>query len=63
MNMGRNCFWLIIAALSIVSLALAGNTGKIAGKITDAATGEPLPSANIVVEGTSMGASTDLDGN
>jgi outer membrane receptor protein involved in Fe transport len=41
----------------------AGTTGKIAGKITDSATGEPLIGANIIIMGTSLGAATDFDGN
>ena len=43
-------------------LAWAGTTGKIAGVITDKTTGEKLPGANVVVLGTSLGASTDLEG-
>jgi TonB-dependent receptor len=39
-----------------------GATGKIAGKVTDASTGDPLPGANVQLEGTSLGVSTDLDG-
>ncbi|MEM8600877.1 MAG: von Willebrand factor type A domain-containing protein, partial [Bacteroidota bacterium] len=37
------------------------NTGKIAGVVTDDA-GQPLPGANVVIDGTSMGAATSLDG-
>lgn len=40
----------------------AGTTGKVAGRITDATTGEPLASVNVVVDGTTRGAATDLDG-
>lgn len=40
----------------------AGNTGKIAGKVTDTETGEPLIGINIIIEGTSFGAATGLDG-
>ncbi|MBD3225159.1 MAG: TonB-dependent receptor plug domain-containing protein, partial [Caldithrix sp.] len=57
---------LLIVVLSVmVSLtaAYAGTTGKIAGKVVDANTGEPLPGANVIVEGTLMGASTDTDGD
>ncbi len=41
---------------------LAQNTGKIVGTVTDAETGEPLIGANIVIEGTQLGAATDVDG-
>ena len=40
----------------------AGTTGKIAGTIKDKTTGEALPGVNIVVMGTALGASTDLNG-
>ena len=42
---------------------LAGTTGKIAGKILDAASKEPLIGANVIIEGTSLGAATDIEGN
>lgn len=41
----------------------AGNTGKIAGKIKDAKTGEPLIGVNVVIEGTNFGDASDIDGN
>ncbi len=34
----------------------------ISGLVNDAQTGEPLPAANIIIEGTTMGTVTDLDG-
>jgi outer membrane receptor protein involved in Fe transport len=40
----------------------AGNTGKIAGDVKDSQTGEALVGANIVLEGTTMGAATNIDG-
>jgi outer membrane receptor protein involved in Fe transport len=45
------------------SFVFAGTTGKIAGKITDQSTSEALIGANIIVIGTTMGASSDIDGN
>lgn len=41
---------------------IAATTGKIAGVITDAKTGEALPGVNVVIEGTQMGAATNLKG-
>lgn len=38
-------------------------SGKIAGKITDADNGEAIPFANVFVEGTTLGAAADVDGN
>jgi hypothetical protein len=37
-------------------------SGKIAGTVQDAQTGEPLSGANVLVEGTSFGAATDSEG-
>ncbi len=52
----------LLAALVWNPLVFAGTTGKITGRIMDADTGEPLPSVNVMVVGTTMGANTDLDG-
>lgn len=41
---------------------VAQNTGKIAGTVKDKQTGELLLGANIVVKGTTLGASADQDG-
>jgi outer membrane receptor for ferrienterochelin and colicin len=43
-------------------LIFAGTTGRLTGRITDAATGEPLPFVNVVIMGTTLGAATDIDG-
>lgn len=36
---------------------------QVSGTVTDAETGEPLPGVNILVETTTVGTSTDSDGN
>ncbi len=55
--------WLrLLVLLVFVGGLWAGTTGKITGRVVDAETGEPLVGANVVVEGTRMGAATDLDG-
>lgn len=41
---------------------MAGTSGKITGIISDSQTGEPLPGVNVILEGTFIGAATDLDG-
>lgn len=41
----------------------AGTTGKIAGTVVDKETGQPLIGANIIIEGTSLGAATDVNGH
>ncbi len=51
------CFLVISASL------FAATTGKIAGKVVDQETGDPLPGANVIVVGTQYGAATDTDGD
>src|SRR6266404_2282919 len=52
--------------LLLVGLApggvLAGTTGKIAGHVKDSQTKESLVGVNVLVQGTSLGAATDLEG-
>ncbi|MBU1113567.1 MAG: TonB-dependent receptor [Bacteroidetes bacterium] len=45
------------------TILFAGSVGKVAGIVKDKETGEPLPFANVFVDGTTMGAATDMDGN
>jgi outer membrane receptor protein involved in Fe transport len=40
----------------------AQNVGRIAGRITDSQTGEPLPGSNVTIIGTMMGAAADAGG-
>ena len=54
---------MMFVVLAVPLLALAGTTGKIAGKITDRATNEPLVGANVILVGTSFGASVGADGS
>jgi len=44
------------------NLLYAGTTGKITGKVVDKETHDPLPGVNVMVQGTTLGASTGLDG-
>ncbi|MDZ7413153.1 MAG: carboxypeptidase-like regulatory domain-containing protein, partial [candidate division KSB1 bacterium] len=46
----------------MASLTWAGTTGKIAGVVKDADSGEPLPLANVTLKGTYLGAATDVKG-
>ena len=57
----RKLLLLFLIVLNFQNL-FSGNTGKIVGKITDTKTGETLPGATIIVKGTSLGASSDIDG-
>ena len=60
----RAVFLMLVIVASVVPLHLyGGTTGKIAGVVKEATTGEPLAGCNIVIEGTTQGAATDVDGN
>jgi outer membrane receptor protein involved in Fe transport len=58
----KRCFLFLLVALLSPAVLLAGTTGKIAGKVVDAETGEGIPGVNIILVGTTMGAATNLDG-
>ena len=56
-------FLKLFGIMAIFSMVLtAGQTGKITGKVLDKETGNPLPGVNVLLEGTSMGAATDANG-
>ena len=54
---------LLIGLLFSFKNISAGTTGKLSGKIIDKETGEPLIGANVMIEGTVLGAATDVEGN
>lgn len=60
----RNKYWLYLITIIVITVAkiFAGTTGKIAGRVTDAKTGEGIPFANVIIEGTTLGAATNLEG-
>jgi len=54
-----------VIPLLVISLALsvfAGTKGKIAGMVLEKESGQALPAANVILEGTNLGAMTDKDG-
>jgi outer membrane receptor protein involved in Fe transport len=52
-----------VLCLALGSSALwAGSTGKISGTIRDSRTKEALPGVNVVIQGTALGASSDVGG-
>ena len=57
------CGAVLLAFLLCLTAGTAQNTGKIAGTVKDKANGEPLIGANVSVKGTTLGASTDIDGH
>ena len=55
--------YILTATLFLLTIVSQAQTGKIVGKIVDAKTGETLPGATVLIEGTTKGASADFDGN
>ncbi len=58
----RSRFSIIFIFLFAVSL-YGGQTGKIAGRVTDAANGNPLAGANIFLNELPLGAASDAEGD
>ena len=53
---------LVLVGVVWMASAASAQSGKIAGTITDASTGESIPGANVRIDGTTQGASTNFDG-
>lgn len=53
---------LVIATFATIGCAVAQDR-IITGKVTDMESGESLPGVTVMVQGTSTGAATDIDGN
>ncbi len=51
-----------ILILNIFSIHILAQVGKINGVVKDASTGEALIGANVLIEGTTTGAATNIDG-
>ncbi len=59
----KNIKHFVLLLLFLSSLSAIAKTGKVRGKITDAKTGETLIGATVLIKGTTIGTSSDLDGN
>lgn len=46
----------------ITHIALAGSSGKISGQVTDSRTKEGIAGVNVRIEGTTLGATTNVEG-
>ncbi len=53
----------VLLITMVFPLIVLAQTGTVAGTVTDAESGEALAGANVVIEGTSLGAAADADGN
>ena len=52
----------LLVLLALNSAKAASLSGKITGKVTDAETGDALPGANMVIQGSNRGAASNLQG-
>jgi len=57
------CVLFLVVLMVIPFDLFGGTTGKIAGIVTDKATGEKLIGANLILEGTTLGAASTLQGD
>ncbi len=55
--------WYSLFLLFMIPAVLFAQAGKIRGTVVDSKTNEPLIGANVVIEGTSLGAATDVEGS
>ena len=53
----------IIYIIFLISLTLAGTTGKLRGLVYDSETREPLIGCNVIISEISLGTATDINGN
>lgn len=53
---------LLFFLIFTIELISQSKTGIISGEVRDAVTKQPLPGANIIIEGTNMGSACDVDG-
>ena len=53
----------VILLLLLTSIAAIAQTTKVKGRVLDADTGEPIPFVSVWFDGTTIGISTDLQGN
>lgn len=55
-------FTFLLLFFFVYQTITAQGTGSIRGSVIEKETGEPLTGANVIIQGTSLGAATDLDG-
>ena len=54
---GLFLFWILLPVAGLAQQTI------VKGKVTDAASGDPIPFVNIIFENTTIGGTTDFDGN
>lgn len=60
--MRRIAVYVTLALVGLLAPQAMAQSGKIVGTVTDAATGDPLPGVNVVIDGTTQGTATNFDG-
>lgn len=60
---GKVIVSILFLILLFTSNIFAGVTGNIVGNVFDQSTGKPLLGANVIIDGSNMGASTGVYGN
>jgi hypothetical protein len=61
-TVARACRTAVLLAALLAPPALSQGTGEIVGVVTDDETKKPIPYANVIVDGTALGAMTLADG-
>ena len=61
-NKRLTVFCAVVMIALVPTYALCRAAGRMYGRVIDAQTGESLPGANVLIEGTSLGAATNLNG-
>jgi TonB-linked SusC/RagA family outer membrane protein len=64
-SFNQKFYWINLILILLFSVSMVNGQQQITvqGTVTDAQSGDPLPGVNIVVEGTTIGTTTDMDGN
>ncbi|MBD3287651.1 TonB-dependent receptor plug domain-containing protein, partial [candidate division KSB1 bacterium] len=55
-------FVILVTLLVFLNVVSFAQTGKVVGYVLDERSGNPLPGANIFIEGTSLGSASDING-
>ncbi|HYE96940.1 MAG TPA: SusC/RagA family TonB-linked outer membrane protein [Rubricoccaceae bacterium] len=55
-------FGILLALLLAWGGAAAAQTSRVSGTVTDAETGDPLPGVNVIIQNTTTGTATDING-
>ena len=59
----RSKLFALTLLLFLIPVMVFAQAGTVQGRVVDKTTGEGIAGANVIVEGTTLGAATDIDGN